>query len=115
MWGSWAGLFIGIVCTAAYAMIPYIAQSLVDANIMAVIIPLNILGGFGGLLQMTNPLIWVFQWPLMPVVLMTPIFMFLYGWGIHSLFRKFSEKAYMSTTTIVLIVLAIIVLLAILS
>jgi hypothetical protein len=88
MWGSWAGLTIGVVGTAVYILEPYVAQSLVNANVMIVIILLNILDKLETFLQMTNPLILAIQWPLLPVVLFTPVFDFLYGWMIHSIFRK---------------------------
>ncbi|MEK7568522.1 MAG: hypothetical protein AAB497_00215 [Patescibacteria group bacterium] len=93
MWGSWAGLCVGIVGTFAYeGGAIYLMNFFKIDDFTAVAIFLNILQAFGGALQLTNPVILILQWPILPAVLVTPIVIFLYGWGIHSIFRKLDRE-----------------------
>jgi hypothetical protein len=86
MWGSWVGFGIGVVGTLAYVTNSY--TYMLFTNFMPGRILLNMLEKLGSSLQLANPFIWIFMWPIFPVVLLTPIVMFFYGWGIHSMFRK---------------------------
>jgi hypothetical protein len=85
MWGSWVGLGIGIV-----------------ASILLAVPAQPIIGGLTEFAIVANPFYYlpssVFGneseglFVIYTVVIVTsPIFFFLYGWGIHSLFRKFSK------------------------
>lgn len=89
MWGSWVGLVVGTVGTLMYGGgASYLVGLFEIDDFTAVSIFLNILQSLGGALQLTNPIILILQWPILPAVLITPIVIFLYGWGIHSIFRK---------------------------
>lgn len=93
MWGSWAGLVVGAVGTLMYGGgASYLMEIFKIDDFTAVAIFLNILQSLGGALQLTNPIILILQWPILPAVLVTPVVIFLYGWGIHSLFRKLGRK-----------------------
>lgn len=89
MWGSWVGFVVGTVGTLMYGGgAGYLMELFKIDDFTAVSIFLNILQSLGGALQLTNPIILILQWPILPAVLITPIVIFLYGWGIHSIFRK---------------------------
>ena len=76
MWGGWVGLAVGAIGTLIYIMgAPSLLRDLL-----------------GGPIQMLNPLLWIFQWPALPLVLLTPIVLFFEGWGVHSIFRKLSKR-----------------------
>ena len=83
MLGSWIGFGLGVIST-----ILYVSQgsSLPD-------MPFFILfDKIFEIFQFLNVITILIQWPLLPVIMLTPIFTFIYGWGIHSLFRKFGWK-----------------------
>lgn len=91
MWGSWFGLGVGIVGTLLYTWILPIA-------------PFRDLFSFTIL---TNPLIWLVGWPTLPIIMTTPVVMFLYGWGIHSIFRKLERGARIKLTIAIVVIVSV--------
>lgn len=83
MWGSWIGFGLGTIST-----IQYVSQGSFLPDMPFFILLDKIFEIF----QFLNVITILIQWPLLPVIMLTPIFTFLYGWGIHSLFRKFGWK-----------------------
>ncbi len=75
MWGSWVGFGIGVCSLLLYTGEPSILRDLFGTPFVAI-----------------NPLIWIVRWPIPSIVLTTPIMTFVYGWGIHSIFRKLSSR-----------------------
>ncbi len=75
MWGSWVGFGVGIVAVPLYLGDPSILRDLLGTPITAI-----------------NPFLWLLGWPTKTVVLVTPIVIFFYGWGIHSLFRRLTKE-----------------------
>lgn len=84
MWGSWIGFCLGIIST-----ILSVGQSWISLPDMPFFI---LLSSSFEKFQFLNIITILIQWPLLPVILLTPIFTFIYGWGVHSLFRKFGWK-----------------------
>ncbi|MDP1689166.1 MAG: hypothetical protein Q8L47_03485 [bacterium] len=75
MWGSWVSFGIGTIGTLIYVS----GSSFVLRDYTT------------GLSVGINPLIYLVGWPIPPVVLTTPLVTFLYGWAIHSIFRKLAK------------------------
>ena len=90
MWGSCVGFGVGII-SLALMYLPIHSPSLIQTMVVLVewgnpfrwLPPVALLGLGGGEDVITLFSIATFA---------TPIFLFLWGWGIHSLFRKFSSK-----------------------
>src|SRR3989344_1077473 len=105
MLGSWVGLIIGIISTVAFVIPPFAEYSVGESTAVTTVL-LGVLGGLVRLPQLTNPLIFVI-WPILPIVLLTPVFTFLYGWGIHSICRKFKiEDVIKGLVVIVILIIA---------
>lgn len=85
MWGSWIGFGLGTIST-----ILYLGQRQLSLPDMPFFI---LLDKIFEIFQFLNVITILIQWPLLPVIMLTPIFTFLYGWGIHSLFRKFGWES----------------------
>lgn len=83
MWGSWIGFGIG-----AISAILYVSHGSFLPDMPFFILLDKIFESF----QLLNVITILIQWPLLPVIMLTPISTFLYGWGIHSLFRKYGWK-----------------------
>gem|GEM_PF-3949262 len=88
MWGSWAGLAVGVIGAFLYG---YGEPSLMrDLTLFTI---------------MGNPLIWLGFFlgegaiAVLPfATLTTPIVMFLYGWGAHSVLRRFWRGGALTTS-----------------
>lgn len=86
------GLVIGLIGTLLYATevssVPYLRE----------LFSFTILG---------NPIIWLAGWPTLPIILTTPVVMFIYGWGIHSIFRKLERDARLKLTIAIIAVVSV--------
>lgn len=82
MWGSWIGLIIGIslkfiIYSSLFTPFYIIAVILVNLN-------------FINILLLTSGICHTDCYGLLKIS--SPVVFFLYGWGIHSLFRKIKSK-----------------------
>lgn len=97
MWGSWLGLVVGIIGAFSYG---YGEPALLSDWMLFTI--------------MGNPLIWLGFFlgeggiAVLPLAtLTTPIVMFLYGWGIHSLLRRFWRGGALTTSITIAILVVV--------
>ncbi len=97
MWGSWVGFVIGILIPIFWmlSIMGGLTHSLPESEafIMTLTTFLKIsiifLYPIG---YLSIPLSWIGFEPLTEIMLLTPIFYFLCGWGVHSLIRYFRGK-----------------------
>src|SRR3989344_5167323 len=79
MWGSWAGLFLGFVVLLSWS-------SALSSRV-------SVVYGFLKYIIYLNPVYYLAQnqdiYLQISLLITLPVVTFVYGWGIHSLFRKF--------------------------
>lgn len=89
MWGSWIGLGIGLASTVIYT---WVGNLRFGPAYNPFEVFFSFLNKIATVFIMGNPFVWV---PNMTVswiaVVYTPLLFFIYGWAIHSIFRKLAK------------------------
>lgn len=115
MWGSWVGFILGIIGIFGYLVAPFF---LIDSSILLDNLFIGNLQAFGGGLMTTNPIFWLSVLffgegairLILIIALTTPLVLFLYGWGIHSIFRKLNKTGRIILSITILVILGLVFL-----